>query len=233
MPAGHFGAHFGPELFDFLRQLGDNNNRDWFAANKPRYESAVKDPMLRLIADFGPRLRRISRHFIADPRPVGGSLFRIYRDTRFSRDKAPYKTWVAARFGHEKRSKDVHTPGFYLHLQPGEVYAGSGIWHPDAGALRAIREAIVERPEEWCKVTRGAKFRATLELGGESLKRAPKGFDAEHPLIEDLRRKDFVAGARLEEKDALRPDFLDRYVAVCETAAPFVKFLTEALDLEW
>ncbi len=219
-------AHISPAFFDFLRELRDNNNRDWFNANKQRYQDTVRDPMLQLISDFQPRLREISRHFNADPRPVGGSMFRIYRDVRFSKDKSPYKTHAAAQFRH-KRGKDVHAPGFYLGLAPDQIHAGAGIWHPDSKTLRIIRESLAARPRAWKNATSG------LELGGESLKRGPKGFDPEHPLIEDLKRKDFVVMTDLEESDALAEDFLDRYVECCKTAVPLVRFLTKALDLEF
>ncbi len=159
-------AHIGPEFFDFLRQLSRNNDRDWFNANKERYLSSVRDPMLQLISDFGPRLQKISRHFTADPRPVGGSLFRIYRDVRFAKNKAPYKTHAAAQFRH-KRGKDVHAPGFYLSLAPGEVHAGCGIWHPDSASLKAIREALVARPRGWKNAIRAEDFKRTFKLEAE------------------------------------------------------------------
>ena len=225
-------ANIGPEFFDFLRELADNNNRDWFGANKKRYQSAVRDPMLHLISDFQPRLKKISRHFVADPRPVGGSLFRIYRDVRFSKNKAPYKTHAAAQFRHT-RGKDVHAPGFYLSLAPDQIHAGAGIWHPDAKSLKSIREALVENPRGWKRSISGADFGKTFKLEGDSLKRGPKGFDPEHPLIEDLKRKDFVAMASFEEADALADDFLDRFTECCRLAAPMVRYLTRALDLEF
>jgi uncharacterized protein (TIGR02453 family) len=120
--------YFTPSLFTFLRELAENNNREWFQDNKSRYEQHVKDPALRLIADFGPRLKKISPHFRADPRAVGGSLFRIHRDTRFSKDKSPYKTHTGIQFRHEL-GKDAYAPGFYLHLEPGQVFCGVGSWH--------------------------------------------------------------------------------------------------------
>ncbi|MEM7585223.1 MAG: DUF2461 domain-containing protein [Acidobacteriota bacterium] len=224
--------HFSPELFEFLRELAENNNRDWFQANKSRYEDHVRDPMLQLISDFGGPLRKISRSFMADPRKSGGSLFRIYRDTRFSKNKTPYKTNVAAYFKH-KQAKDVHAPGFYLSLSPGEIFAGTGIWHPDSPTLKKIREAIVDQPVAWKRCIGGKAFKSTFELGGESLKRGPKGFDPEHPLIEDLKRKDFVGITTFEEADALAPDFLDRYAAACRAGAPLTRFLTRALELDW
>ena len=134
---------------------------------------------------FSGPLRRISQRFVADPRPSGGSMFRIYRDTRFARDKSPYKTHIGLQFRHE-RAKDVHAPGFYLHLEPGNVFVGAGIWHPDTKTQRAIRQAIVDDPTGWKRATRGRKFGKTHALVGDSLKRPPRDFDAEHPLVEDL-----------------------------------------------
>ncbi len=225
-------AHFEPSLFRFLRDLKRNNRREWFQAHKRRYEREVRDPLLAFIADFGPQLRRISRHIVADPRPVGGSLFRIYRDTRFSRDKSPYKTVAAAQFRHE-RGKDVHAPGFYLHLEPGNPFAGVGLWHPEAEPLRAVRDAIVQDPARWKRAIGGKAFRDRYELSGEALKRPPRGYDSAHPLIDDLRRKDFVAITPFTEHEVCAPGFLNRYAAACRAAAPFMAFLTRAVGLSW
>jgi uncharacterized protein (TIGR02453 family) len=224
--------HFTPRLFDFLRELSRNNDRAWFAANKPRYERDVRDPMLRFIADFAPHLRRISPHFVADPRPVGGSMFRIYRDSRFSRDKSPYKTVASAQFRHA-RGKDVHAPGFYLHLEPGNVFAAVGLWRPEAEPLRLVREAIVDDPAAWRKAVGGKRFRESYELEGEVLKRPPRGFPPDHPLVEELKRKDFVATTSFETAETFEPDFLDRYVATARAAAPFMAFLTGAVQVPW
>jgi uncharacterized protein (TIGR02453 family) len=220
-------TYFSPALFKFLRELKKNNNREWFQANKARYESDVRDPMLRFIADFADPLHTISRHFIADPRPVDGSLFRIYRDTRFSKDKTPYKTTAAAHFRHEAGG-DVHAPGFYFHFEPGEVVVGAGIWHPDPETLTKIRDAIVEHPEQWKRAVSGKAFEATCELWGEKLKRLPNGYDPAHPFIEDLKRKDFVARASLTEADACKPDFMDRVADVYRAAAPFAGLFDES-----
>ncbi len=141
-------SHFSPELFRFLRELAKNNSRDWFQANRQRYETALREPCLRFISDLGPPLRKISRHLVADPRPSGGSLFRIYRDTRFAKDKSPYKTHAGMYFP-VRGGKDVHTPGFYLHLEPSACFAAAGLWHPDSAALAKVREAIVARPAGW------------------------------------------------------------------------------------
>jgi uncharacterized protein (TIGR02453 family) len=222
-------ASFGPELFGFLAELADHNDRDWFAANKDRYEAHVLEPALAFIEDFGYRLESISPHFRADPRRTGGSLFRIYRDTRFSKDKSPYKTNTGMHFRHE-RAKDAHAPGYYLHLAPGEVFAGAGIWHPDATALTAIREAIVADPDGWRDATRLGEG---LELRGETLKRVPSGFDKEHPHVEDLKRKDYFAGVRLSEDAAIAPGFLDHFMRVCEAASPLMRFLCRALSVPY
>ena len=220
---------FGPELFAFLAELRANNDRDWFEANKARYEAQVLEPSLAFIEDFGYRLEAISPHFRADPRRVGGSLFRIHRDTRFSKDKSPYKTNTGMYFRHE-RAKEVTAPGFYLHLAPGDVFAGGGIRHPPAPALTAIREAIVRDPEGWRAATR---LGDGLALGGDALKRVPTGFDKEHPHTEDLKRKDFFVWVKLSEEEALAPGFLDRYSRVCESAGSFMRFLCGALSLAY
>jgi uncharacterized protein (TIGR02453 family) len=220
---------FTPDLFEFLADLRDNNDREWFNANKGRYESALLEPALDFVADFAPRLERISRHFRADPRPSGGSLFRIYRDTRFSKDKTPYKTNVGIHFRHE-RAKDAYAPGFYLHLSPGEVFAGGGMWHPDTAAAARIREAIDADQAGWKRVTRGGSFAKSFALGGDSLKRPPAGFDAEHPLIDDLKRKDFFGWTQLNEDDVTAPGFVDDYAELCRGVWPLMRFLCKAVD---
>ena len=225
-------AYFNAALFQFLIDLRFNNNREWFQANKQRYEAEVRDPMLRFIADVGPYLQTVSKRFVADPRPRGGSLFRIYRDVRFSKDKSPYKTNVGAHFRHEA-GRDVHAPGFYLHLEPGQVFVASGVWHPNSSALGKIRDAIVENPKAWRQATSANALGANGSLGGESLKRPPKGYEPDHPLIDDLKRKDFIAHADFTEEQACAPDFMEVFTQTCQTFAPMTKFLTTALELPW
>jgi uncharacterized protein (TIGR02453 family) len=222
-------ASFEPELFTFLTDLAANNDRAWFAANKQRYEAYVLEPALAFVEDFAPRLETISPYLRADPRPSGGSLFRIYRDTRFSKDKTPYKTNVGIHFRHEL-AKDVYAPGFYLHLSPGEVFAGGGIWHPDTPTVTKIREAIVSDPDGWRKGTRRGAFAKTFRLGGDSLKRPPSGFASDHPLIDDIKRKDFFGWTELSERDVTSPGFLDEYTRLCRTAAPLMRFLCGAVE---
>lgn len=221
-------SYFNPRLFEFLKALKANNNRAWFQANKQQYEAEVKEPMLRFIADFGDALRKISRNFEADPRPVGGSLFRIYRDTRFSQDKSPYKTNVGAHFPHRDGGKDVHAPGFYLHLEPGNCLGGGGLWHPDGPALQKVRDRIVNRPQDWKAV-----LDRKISISGDTLKRPPLGYDPEHAFIEDLKRKDFYSLMKFPEKMVCAPDFMDRFTKTCRESAPLVQFLTKAVGLAW
>ena len=225
-------AHFGPELFAFLTDLRNNNNREWFQANKGRYQSDVLEPLQTFVADFGTRLHDISPHFVADPRQTGGSIFRIYRDVRFSKDKTPYKTHAAVHFRHGT-GKDVHGPGYYLHLEPTNVYVGGGIWHPDPQMLGGIRDAIVANPARWQRILSDKQFAARFHLEGESLKRPPKGYDPDHPLIEDLKRKDFIVSASFSPEDAYAQDFADRFEGVCRQSAPLMEFLATSAGLPW
>ena len=224
--------HFTPALFEFLSELAENNNRDWFEANRARYENDVREPMIEFIADFAERLETISPHMVADPRRSGGSMFRIYRDTRFSRDKSPYKLNVGAHFRHEI-GREVHGPGFYLHLQPGRVFASAGIWRPAGATLRKIREAIVANPPRWESIVNEEGFRSTYALEGDSLKRAPRGFDADHPLIETLKLKTFAASTTFTQEQACSEGFIDLYAETCRAAEAYAAFLTEAVGLDW
>lgn len=224
-------GHVTTELFGFLAELKSNNDRSWFEAHRSRYEEAVREPLRAFIRDFDPLLEEISPHVVADDRKSGGSLFRIHRDTRFSKDKSPYKTWAAVQFRHEA-GKDVHAPGFYLHLEPGNVLAGAGCWHPDGDALGKIRDAIVEAPDDWF-AARDALVEAGFHFEGDSLKRPPRGYPVDHPAVEDLKRKDFIAVQHLSETAALRPDFLHVFARMCGEAEPLMRFLTSALGVRW
>jgi uncharacterized protein (TIGR02453 family) len=223
-------APFGPQLFAFLRDLREHNDREWFKANKDRFETSVQEPALDFIEEFAPRLRELSPHLVADPRPVGGSLFRIYRDTRFSKDKRPFKTNVGIFFRHE-RARDTAAPGLYLHLGPDEVFAGGGLRHPGPEGLRRIRDAIATDPDGWVAATQQGPFAARYRLWGDALKRPPAGYDAGHPLVEELKRKEFIAVAPLEEQSATSPAFADELAAVWRGALPFMRFLCRALEV--
>jgi uncharacterized protein (TIGR02453 family) len=221
---------FTSELFTFLKDLRRHNDRAWFAKNKERYFDVVQEPALEFVRGFAPYLRKISPQFVADDRPVGGSLFRIYRDVRFSKDKSPYKTHVGVHFRH-RASKDVHAPGFYLHLAPDEVFAAVGIWHPHQQILNQLRTAIVEKPDTWKRAAHGKAFRARYQLSGDRLKRPPSGFAPDHPLIEDLKWKDHVADVMLDQRTVTSETFLATYAGVCRLASGYVAFLCEALGL--
>jgi uncharacterized protein (TIGR02453 family) len=213
-----------PELFAFLRALAKNNERPWFEKNKQRYIDVVRDPLCGFVEAIGPKLRSLSPAVVADPRPSGGSLFRIYRDTRFSKDKRPYKTRAALAF--RMGPKGSNAPSFYLQLAPAEVFVGIGVWHPPSEHLQAIRVAIDENPAAWKRATR-------MGLRGEpALKRVPRGFDKDHPLAVDLRHKSFSVSTGLTEKQACAPDFNARFVRVCKSAMPLARFLGDALGLE-
>ena len=224
--------HFTTALFEFLADLAENNRREWFQANKDRYETHVKDALLDFVSDFGERLTGISPHMVADPRPSGGSMFRIYRDVRFSKDKSPYKTNAGVHFRHEV-GREVHGPGLYLHLQPGNVFAAAGIWRPNSATVGKIRGAIVANPKRWEGLVNEGRFKSIYGLDTESLKRAPRGFDPEHPLIKYLKLKSFAAGTTFSQDEACSTDFIDMYEDSCRTAGPLMEFLCDAVGLDW
>lgn len=218
------------ELFVFMRELRHNNDRDWFKANKHRYEAAVQEPALEFISAFAPRLHGISPHFVADARPVGGSLFRIYRDTRFSKDKTPYKTSTGVQFRHEQ-GKDAHAPGYYLHLEPGSVFAAAGIWRPDRETLVRIRDAIAGNPRRWSDAVHQSCAGDRFRLEGDALKRPPGGYDAAHPLIDELKRTDFILVARLRERTVVSPRFPQELAELFRATTPVVRFLCQANEM--
>jgi len=224
--------YFTAATFRFQRDLAKNNNRTWFAANKARYEDVVRDPFLRLIEDMQAPLAKISRHFRADPRPQGGSLFRIYRDTRFRNDKTPYKTWAGARFAHERR-REVEAPSFYLHIQKGDSFAGGGLWHPEPPTLKKIREFLHDNPAAWKKAAYSKAFRDRFEFWGESLSRPPRGFDPAHELIEDIKRRNFAAGAGIDDAVVTSDELLPTVVDTFKRIGPVIDYLCAALELEY
>jgi len=223
-------APFTPALFRFLAELAAHNEKPWFEANKDRYLRDVRDPMLAFIALLQAPLAKLSKHFDVDPRPVGGSMMRIYRDIRFSSDKSPYKTAVAAQFSH-RDGTDAASAGFYLHLQPGSSMVGGGVWRPAPDALQRIRVAIVKDPKGWRAATSSRALGAEAEFHGEALKRAPRGFDESHPCIEDLKRKDFALGLSLSDGEVAGPKTLSTVVEAYRRMAPFMRFVCKALGL--
>lgn len=221
---------FGQETTNFLAELAANNNREWFGDNKHRYESCVVDPAFDFILQMGEEISSISTHFEAIPKKQGGSLMRVYRDTRFGKDKTPYKTNIGIQFRHEA-GKDVHAPGFYVHIEPDNIFVGLGMWRPEPGALRAIRERIAERPDEWLKITGAKGFKSRFALGGESLKRPPKGFDPASKVIEELKRKDFIAVMTLDGKVAADPKFPSLLAKDFRQGKDFLAFLCKAVGV--
>jgi uncharacterized protein (TIGR02453 family) len=221
---------FLPTTFEFLEQLADNNNRPWFQENKQRYDEEVLRPAMAFIRAFQPRLKRISPHFVASDRRVGGSLLRVYRDTRFAHHGEPYKTNVGVQFRH-LQGRDIHAPGFYVHVAPDECFLAVGLWRPEPDLLSQVRQAIVEHPDRWRRARDDAKFTERFTLEGSSLKRPPRGFPADHPWVEDLKRTDFIAVEGLEEQDVLNVGFLDHVAASFTASRPFMRFLCQAVNV--
>jgi uncharacterized protein (TIGR02453 family) len=225
-------ATFKPVTIKFLRELKKNNNRDWFNENKPRYEEDVLDVALNFIQSMHDPLKAFAPHFTAIPKRMGGSLMRVYRDTRFSKNKTPYKTNIGIQFRHEQ-AKDVHAPGFYLHIDPDEVFLAVGLWRPEATALAAIRDRISVKQAEWLRARDDKVFNRHFSLGGQSLTRPPRGFDKEHPLIEDLKRKDFIAVKSMNLGEATQPRFQQQVETAFKAATPLMQFLCKAVGVPY
>ena len=222
------GQYFTEEAFEFLSALAVNNERAWFKANKKRYESAIREPFQRLLSDLAEPIKQISPEFVASPKTVGGSLFRIHRDTRFSNNKTPYKTHAGAVIFHQLKGQPA--PCFYLHISPSECFFGGGIYHPPSPTLRAIRDFLVDNPKSWERA-RDRVIANGMRFGGDSLIRPPRGFAADHPLIEDLKRKSFVVSTEISHEQVLSDQFPDWFINQAEQTAPLVDYLCAALDL--
>lgn len=225
--------YFTPALFKFLRELEQNNEKRWWEENKDRYIDTIREPALDFIEDFGKKLETISPHFVADTRTNGGSLMRPYRDVRFSKDKTPYKTNVGIQFRHEQ-GKDVHAPGFYVHLAPGENFIGIGLWNPETAVARAIRQKINDDPLQWKKAAHSKRFTGTWSLTtneSDRLKRVPKELDANHPYPDDLRLKSFTAGSKMTQKLVTSDSFSDELMRMFKAGAPYTRFLCEAIGV--
>jgi len=224
--------YFTKQTFTFLSTLAANNNREWFEAHKQEYEDFVRTPALDFIADMAHELPAISKYFRAVPKKVGGSLMRVRRDTRFARDKIPYKTNIGIQFRHEV-GKDVHAPGYYLHIEPGECFVGVGLWHPEADPLFKIRDGIAKNGEAWVKARDDKNFCQHFTLEGDALANAPRGFAKDHPLVADLKRKDFIALAPLRQAEVAAKDFRELAVERFKQAEPMMRFLCGAMELRF
>ena len=223
---------FTPRFFKFFTELANNNNRDWFNAHKSEYREAVVEPMCAFIDEIAPRLKKISPHFVADSRPHGGSMFRIYRDVRFAKDKRPYKLHAACQFRH-KLGKGAHTVGFYVHVSAEEAVFGGGIWMPPAEELRKIRSTIADNPHAWRKIKTSKIIQKYFGgIGGDGLKRPPRGFDAEHEHIEDIKRKSFFLMRREEPGIILEPSFVREVEKTFKAAMPLMEYIGYAQNVE-
>lgn len=222
--------YFTQASLDFLAKLEKNNNRDWFNEHKQDYEDLVRSPALDFIADMGDEIESISSHFLAVPKKVGGSLMRPYRDVRFGKDKRPFKTNAGIQFRHFL-AKDVHAPGFYVHIEPHECFVGVGIWRPDGPTLASIRKAIDTQPKQWLKASRDKRFTNKFELVGEVLSNPPRGYSKDHPRIDDLKRKDFIALTPLSRDRVITSSMKTDVVKAFNIAVPYMKFLCNALEV--
>ena len=218
---------FSPELFAFLRELEQHNEREWFNANKARYEGELKEPALAFIEDMAYRLPEVAPHLTADKR----SLFRIYRDTRFAKDKTPYKTHVGIYFRHAA-SADAETAGRVP--APGAAARVHGRRHlaPGLAGAQAHPRRAGRAPRGLARGGRG--LRAELDARRRrELKRPPAGYDKEHPLIEDIKRKSFAMTSPLTQADATGSGFLDEFAERAAAARPFMAFLSSALGVAY
>lgn len=222
--------YFTQGTFDFLAALAANNRREWFDAHKPDYEAMVRTPALNFISDIATDLAMISPHFLALARKAGGALMRVNRDIRFSHDNRPFKTNIGIQFRHEV-GKDVHAPGFYLHIEPDNCFVGVGLWRPDMQALGKIRDAIVEKGDTWLAVRDDKPFSQTFTLVGDSLTNAPRGYAKDHPLLTDLKRKDFLALSPLTDAMVQSKNLYPTVVECYAQSAPFMRYLCNALAL--
>ena len=220
-------AGFPREALRFFRRLKKNNNREWFLAHKGEFDDFVKAPMQALVSALQPGFQSFAPEFDLDP---AKSIFRIYRDVRFSKDKSPYKTHIAAHFVIPGNKKGVEGSGYYLQIAPSEVFLGGGIYIPDGDQLKSIRHAVSTRGEEFLQIIKNGTFRKQFgALEGNRLQRVPMGYRADDPLAEFLKLKQFFVGLQFKDDDCEDEQFVNLCLKVCKTAAPFVDFLNDAV----
>lgn len=226
-------AYFSPKTFTFLRGLARHNEREWFHAHKPEYEAHVRQPYQRLLIDLQPALAGISLHFRADPKTVGGSLYRIHRDTRYSHDKSPYKTWQGAKLYHE-RSRQVEAPSFRIHIQPGRSFVGAGLWHPETAIQRKIRKFIFDNPSGWNRAAHAPEFsKRYSRQSSDMLVRVPSGFPKDFAHADDLRHRIFAVTRVLDDCEITGDNLLNILKQDLASVAPFMDYLCASLDLEF
>ena len=218
---------FPKESIAFLKKLKKNNNRDWFNSHKNEYELYIKFSMQSFIASLQPYFADFAPEFDVHPKR---SMFRIYRDTRFSNDKTPYKTHMAAHFVLRGKPKGFEGSGYYLQIMPGEVFIGGGIYLPDNDQLKKIRKGIAEHPKEFLEVVNKPSFKKMFPaISGEKLTRPPKGYDPNHPMIEWLKMKQFFTGLEMKEEICYKKDLAKVIAKYCKELAPLVNYLNTAM----
>jgi uncharacterized protein (TIGR02453 family) len=216
---------FTPKTLSFLRSLKRNNDRAWFHARRERYEDHVRRPMIEVVERLADDFRTVAPEFAADPKL---SLFRPWRDTRFSENKAPLKTNIAAVFPHRALGR-MNGAALYFEVAPGWVWMGGGVYAPDASQLQAIREHVADHHAELEAIVHARGFSRLGGLKGDRLTRVPRGFAKDHPAARYLRHRQFM-GVREESADfATRPDFYPQLRATFAQFVPLCRFLNEPL----
>jgi uncharacterized protein (TIGR02453 family) len=219
-------AAFTPRTLAFLRALERNNRREWFHARKDRYEADVRAPMVALVERLAPDFADFAPDLVANPRT---SMYRPYRDTRFSTNKAPLKTNVAAVFPHRLLPKHEGA-GFYVEIAPRHVWFGGGMYLPSSAQLYQVREHIAAGHKRLSRIVGSAAFKRTFgTLEGEQLQRTPRGFPPDHAAAAFLKYKQFLAGCQRPAEFATGPGFYGALVAAFRTLTPLVEFLNEPL----
>jgi uncharacterized protein (TIGR02453 family) len=217
---------FTPRSLAFLRALKRHNDRDWFRARRDEYEEHVRGPLLAIIERLAVDFRAFAPDMVADPKV---STYRIYRDTRFSADKSPLKTHVAGIFPDRRLGKGGGA-GLYFHVGPDEMWIGGGLYHPDTPKVQAVREHLAGNFARFRSIVRAPGFRRALgDVHGERLQRVPRGFPADHPAAEYLKFRDFLVGVEFEPAFATDARFYRTLASTFKQAAPFVRFLNDAL----
>jgi uncharacterized protein (TIGR02453 family) len=215
---------FTSESLRFLRALKRNNRRDWFNAHRDDYEAHIRQPMIAIIARLAEDFREFAPELVASPKT---SMYRIYRDIRFSENKAPYKTHVAANFPTRGLPKHEGA-GLYFHVSPDEVWAGGGMYAPPTPQLHAVREHIAANSRRLRTLVESPAFRRDIgELEGERLQRVPRGFSKDHDAAHYLKFRQFLAGREFEPAFATAPGFYRGLLAVFKRVAPLMRFLNE------
>ena len=220
------------DLFDFLSDLACNNQREWFAEHKQKYLDEVLYPAVELCSQLQKPLRKVSRHLVVKPTAHQGSVMRVYRDTRFTRDKSPYKTNVGISIRHQDAS-DLHAPGLYLHLEPRNCFIGCGCWKPDRKSLSLIRKRIAEHSSDWRRVLNAINKKSKFEIAGEKLKRGPRDLPKDHPCIEDLKRTDFILVENIPEESFVHSNPVPFLIERFRSAKPWMRFICEAMQLDY